>query len=300
MIDKSSASPRAWIEVRVPTHHQVEDASMNYLFELGSDGCQQLENAVVAYFADQNNVDDLKRNIARYLAELTALGFEPLREPVECKTIANQDWHGNWKKHFKPIVVSERILVKPTWTDFKSEANPQVVIEIDPKQAFGTGSHPTTRMALRFLEKYLSEGDRVLDVGTGSGILTIAAMKLGAGRVVAFDNDPIAIEAAMENCAQNSLVSKPRLFVGELTALKNSAPCFDFILANLNRKVIVRALPELNRHLSVSGHIVITGILQQESSQLSDRLDHVPSLRIVETHSIEDWLGLVLRKELPR
>ncbi|MCG8604522.1 50S ribosomal protein L11 methyltransferase [bacterium] len=285
---------KTWLEIRFSAESQVLDAVANLFFELGSSGCEQTEDTIVAYFSNPREEERVRRALRKYLNELMSLGFDASDFRMESRIIPQQDWNTEWKKRFKPINVSKSLVVKPTWKHLKASRG-QVVIEIDPKQAFGTGSHATTQMALRLLESHLSTGDRVLDVGTGTGILAIAAVKLGATNVVALDIDPVAIAAAKENLSRNRTLVKTSLLVTDLVDMKAQLSRFDLILANINRREIVRLLPHFQCRLADRGRVIITGILQDERVAVTERLQDV-GLMIVERIVDEEWLAMVLQK----
>lgn len=280
-----------WIEVSVEVNPEIEEAVTNYLFELGCTGSEQTENSVIAYFPAAASERLLLENIQRYLRHLSELQFSVPSIDIRFRMVRDQDWNTEWKKYFKPVVVSERLVVKPSWEDYVRKGN-EVVIDIDPKQAFGTGTHETTRIMLDFMLQYLQEGDTVLDVGTGTGILAIAAAKFGAGKVVACDNDVVAVEAAAENIRHNATPSV-RLFAGELTTVTDGGVQFDLIFANLNKQLVLALLPELQTLLSPKGRLIVSGVLQDDRS---DVLTNLSQLIVVDEMKLGEWLGLVIAK----
>lgn len=286
-----------WVEVRAPVTQEIEEALVNFLFELGSCGCQQLRQEVVAYFSDDVSKSEIQTKIAAYLHQLKSLGLKVPDEKCEVIELRNRDWNAEWKKHFKPIAVSDKFVVKPTWERIKKPTK-AFVIEIDPKQAFGTGSHATTRLMLQFLEKYLTKGDKVLDIGTGTGILVIAAVKLGAKHVVALDHDPVAIEAARENIVINSTGANVNLLVGEPDSLSMQYSGFDVVLANLTKNIIFKFFGNFLDVLTQSGYLLLSGIMANELDEVKSRLSSYEGVRIVEECIEKDWLGLALTKEV--
>ncbi len=175
-----------WLQIHVSATDEVKDAITNYLFELGSCGCQELENEIFAFLPGQVSKSEIQKKVSAYFNHLKALGFNLATSQLEITDVAEQDWNSEWKKSFKPIRISKKFIVKPTWEKLAPPPD-TFVIEMDPKQAFGTGHHATTQIMVQFLEKYLTSQKRVLDVGTATGILAIAARKLSAGDIVAID-----------------------------------------------------------------------------------------------------------------
>lgn len=291
-----NTSTTKWLQVTLPVNDAIEGSLINYLFELGCCGCQQLEKTVVAYFSGQIQQQAIHQKIKDYLSDLSCLGFIVPDEKIDFHLVENQDWNRIWKQQFQPIKITKRIVVKPSWVELPPSVN-ALIIDIDPKQAFGTGSHATTRMTIQLLEKYLSQNHVVLDVGTGTGILAIAAVKLGAGKVVALDKDRVAAETAKENLQQNATDFNTLLFMGELNALSPSNLSFDLIMANLNKTEIFKLRHGLERILKNSGYLIISGILQEEHSEVQEQFSKSSGLKIIEVVNKEDWMGFVLKKE---
>ena len=285
-----------WLQIHVSATDEVKDAITNYLFELGSCGCQELENEIFAFFPGQVSKSEIQEKVTAYFNHLKALGFNLATSQLEITDVAEQDWNSEWKKSFKPLRISKKFIVKPTWEKLAPPPD-TFVIEMDPKQAFGTGHHATTQIMVQFLEKYLASQKRVLDVGTGTGILAIAARKLNAGDIVAIDMDPVAVEAARENCQINSAASNLLLVIGEVSAFTPSKP-FDFILANLNKLVILRSLRLLDDLLNQGGQLILSGILVEEADELKGAFLKFPDLELVEESMKEEWIGFLLKKSI--
>jgi ribosomal protein L11 methyltransferase len=290
---KSKAEAQ-WFEVRVPVVPEIEEAVCNFLFELGSAGCQQFEYAVTGFFPAAMNAEDIQIKLLNYYAELRALGLCRIQPKMEIQPVENLDWAAIWKRHFKPIYIFEKLVIKPSWET--APATAAAVIEIEPKQAFGTGNHATTHMALEFLAQAVRRGDVVLDVGAGTGILAIAAVKLGAGRAVAVDIDPLAIAAARENVRQNRLAFKIDLVVGTTSAI-SADHVFDIIAANLNRREIAALVSEFHRLLKPGGGLFATGILVEEAQRLRNIFVEM-GFSIQKEVLKEDWMGMILGKQL--
>ena len=206
--------------------------------------------------------------------------------------IPDRDWNAEWKKNLGPIIISNSLAIKPSWIK-SSEHLAQNVIEIDPQMAFGTGSHATTRLILRLIEKYIRRGFKVLDVGTGSGILAIAAAKLGAAQVYAFDNDPVAVETAKINCQKNRVTHRISVFTGTIDTLGHTG--FDVILANINRSVIVKILPKLVDKTNKPATILLSGILDEEEKLVCSEISQL-GLNISEIQHQDEWVAFVVKK----
>lgn len=281
-----------WFQVRVAITPEIEDAVVGFLFNLGSNGCQQLEHSVTAFFPPAENRLEISQRLNRYYSELSELGYILPPPDIEVRAVDELDWTTIWKHHFKPIFVFDKLVIKPSWEELPP--NSAAVIEIDPKQAFGTGNHATTLMALEFLAETIKDGQTILDIGTGTGILAMAAVKLGASQAVAVDIDPVAIEAACENIDRNGTATESHLMVGETTALQPIRP-FDVIVTNINRLELVKLIPEFQRLLAPNGWLFVTGVLVEETGLMMTEFSNRGNFSVQKKVIKDEWLGLILR-----
>ena len=243
-----------WAEISVRTSHEAMELVASILEDLGAAGVamedpalvneyihsglwdytdipEQEETAVVtvkAYFPADDRLDGVRRGLTAKMAALAARGVDTAPAAVDEVRIADEDWAESWKQYFHTEKVGTRIVIQPSWEAYEAKAG-EVVLRLDPGAAFGTGTHPTTALCLRAMEKILRPGMTVFDVGTGSGVLAIAAVKLGAGQVTAVDYDPTALQVARENIARNDLTAA--ISVGESDILKNVDGRADLIRA---------------------------------------------------------------------
>jgi ribosomal protein L11 methyltransferase len=222
-----------------------------------------------------------------HLGQLRPLGDLYVRELEEA------DWAHAWKEFYSILHVGARTVIKPSWLDYASQPD-EIVVELDPGMAFGTGLHPTTRLCLAALEKYQRPGMKVLDVGTGSGILAIAAAKLGARQVEAWDIDPVAVETAQKNVERDGVTNLVRVSAGSLTAVDEPSRA-DIIAANLLAEVIADLAPALAYHLAPGGVLISSGILADQAEGVAHAL-HEAGLGVIETTREEDWLVIVGEK----
>lgn len=207
------------------------------------------------------------------------------RESVE------QDWETLWKKHYKPLPIGERLIIKPSWEDYTATPE-QVVIEIDPGMAFGTGQHATTRGCLVALERHLRRGMAVLDLGTGSGILAIAAAKLGASQVLALDINPAAVAVARSNAQANGVSDAVAVTLGTLPKDKTWRRNFDLVVANITAQVIDELAEPLVRSLKPQGILIAGGIIEERLEEVSMRLQK-EGARIIGVLSDAEWRTIV-------
>jgi ribosomal protein L11 methyltransferase len=233
--------------------------------------------------------------------------------PLQARRLEEEDWANAWKQHYSVLRVGERTVVVPSWLEYEPKPD-DVAIYLDPGMAFGTGLHPTTQLCLRLLERYARPGLRTLDLGTGSGILAIAAAKLGAGPVLALDNDPVAAQVAAENVAINKIAHAVTAATGSLGAGQHMGhwltgdfgeqgagsreqgaagePQFELIAANLIAKVLVILADDMAAALVPGGVLISSGIIDTKEADVTTAFD-AAGLRQLERHQEGEWLALV-------
>ena len=213
----------------------------------------------------------------------------------------DKDWINNWKQYFKPFTVDD-ILIKPTWEEIPDCDRDKLLIQIDPGTAFGTGQHETTQLCIRQIRKYMTKGARVLDVGTGSGILGITALKLGAGSVFGTDLDENAITAVGENLEANGIgsdsfqVLQGNIIDDKQVQDKAGYQCYDIAVANILADVIIMLQKEIPVHLKKDGIFIMSGILNIKENAVKEALEQNPALEIIETASQGEWVSITARK----
>lgn len=218
--------------------------------------------AVKAFFPQDEELEQKIKNLEQALSHLDL--FPPPRVIV-ARVVAEEDWSVAWRAHYKPFKVGKRLVVKPAWEEFTPAAD-ELIIHLEPGMAFGCGTHPTTAMCLCLLEEYVKCGDTVYDVGTGSGILAIAAALLGARRVVAVDVDEVAVRVARANVEANGLRDRVEVIRGNL--LDGVGGRADLVLANIVADVIVELVPALVAVLSPGGRFIASGIIRERRDEV--------------------------------
>jgi ribosomal protein L11 methyltransferase len=215
---------------------------------------------------------------------------------MQTRIVNEEDWANAWKDYFHVTHIGRRLVIRPSWREYTPAAD-EVVITLDPGMAFGTGLHPTTRMCLEQVERRVRPGMRVLDVGTGSGILALAAARLGAAHVYAIDNSSVAVESATENAAMNGLADRITVMEGTLdeAQAERMAGQYDLVLANIIAHIIGALAPQLARTLAPDGVLVVSGIIEERRADAEGPLLEA-GLELVEQTMIDDWLALVLRR----
>jgi ribosomal protein L11 methyltransferase len=245
---------------------------------------------VRAFLLDDETLDEKRGKIERAVWTLGML--RPLGE-LEERALAEQDYATAWKKFYTILHVGTRTVIKPSWLDYAPGPG-EIVIELDPGMAFGTGLHPTTRLCLAVLEKYLAPGATMLDVGTGSGILAIGAVKLGAKWVEARDIDPIAVETASKNAAASSLQNLIQVSRTSV-APERDAVLYDVVTANIFADTIAELAPALVGHLKPQGVLIASGILEERAHLVEEAMQAQP-VNFVERAQEQDWLVMIYRR----
>jgi ribosomal protein L11 methyltransferase len=302
-----------WFEISCSVPAELADIVAEYLTALSGNGVcvenlnvdafsvseiQEPDVATIrSYFPSGNNSASRLAEIGAFLADLSRRqsGFVPI--PPELSKVCTEDWSTSWKAHFKPLRVGRRLLIVPSWEHAEIRDN-DIVVTMDPGMAFGTGGHETTRLCLELLENIMDDmplmhSPSVLDVGTGSGILAMAAVKLGAQRVCAVDVDPQAIKVARENLAANNLLDQVEC---STTPLESLDGCYDIILANILAEELVRLAPLLTERLAVGGSLVLSGILAVKERLVLDGFGYC-QLRHCRTVQQGEWVAMHYTKE---
>ncbi|UFS71865.1 50S ribosomal protein L11 methyltransferase [Geomonas sp. RF6] len=301
-----------WAEIACEVPAAMVDSLAAFLVELTGNGVS-IENLHLDTFSLDSLEDSPVKQVKGYLPLDPAL--EETRSKVErflvehgpsfdgfvyvppvVSTIRNEDWANNWKAYFKPVRIGERMVIKPTWEEYQ-EAEGDLMIQIDPGMAFGTGAHPTTRMCLESLERiWLQHGngtlpEPALDVGTGSGVLSIAAALMGAQRIVAVDIDPEAVRVTEENLAINGVADRVAASTTDLAELKEE---FGVVLANILAEELVRLSAQLIAVVRPGGWLILSGILTEKAAMVSAAFS---TLTAVEAPTEAEWSCLTFRKE---
>ncbi|MEE4364014.1 MAG: 50S ribosomal protein L11 methyltransferase [Desulfotignum sp.] len=250
------------------------------------------ENAVVGYMAETQLSDALLNNLRHRFQDLKHAGIEVA---LRFDTVDDQQWAEAWKQHFHVVRITDRIVVKPTWKPFEPDPD-DIVIHLDPGMAFGTGTHPSTCMCIRQIEKNLVPGQRFLDVGCGSGILMIAAAKLGAATLTGIDTDQTAVDITRENLEKNH-IPQERCFL--FTGTLDQAPSvrYDLIAANIIAQTIAAIMKDIKKCMAPHARAILSGIIQERLPEVTDAL-FCHGLEIMHQDASDEWVTLtVLHKK---
>ena len=253
------------------------------------------------YLDDDDDVERILREVQEGIEEFRQ--FVDMGEgTIEASETEDKDWINNWKQYFKPFTV-DNILIKPTWEPIPEEHKDKMLIQIDPGTAFGTGKHETTQLCIRQLEKYVTPGAKVLDLGTGSGILGITALKLGADYVYGTDLDENAITAVHENLEANQIPEdKFGVIQGNIIddkAVQDAAgyECYDIAVANILADIIIMIQEEVPVHIKKGGIFITSGIINMKEQAVKDALAKNDAFEIIETTYQGEWVSITCRKK---
>lgn len=249
---------------------------------------------VKGWFELNEQTPDVISNVKQRLSELKNdefIDFGTLE--LEMQNVADEDWSENWKKYYKPFRIGSHLVVKPTWEPYEAQPD-DLIIELDPGMAFGTGTHETTNMCMQLLEKHLQDGMRVMDVGTGSGILAIAAARLGAKDILAIDIDPSAVKVAIENVELNGVKDQVRVVVGDLCK-SEAMPC-DLAVANIVADAICMLAGPLTRHLEKDRLLICSGIIREREQDVMNAATEA-GYTLFDRIEKGEWVALALKNE---
>jgi len=316
-----------WTKFTLQTTTEAVDLISSMLDEIGIEGIE-IEDNIPLTDADTKGMfidilpelppDDGTAKVSFYLEDLSELerilrdieeGLDDLSQFVDVgeRTISvseteDKDWINNWKQYFKPFTVDD-ILIKPTWETVPKEHEDKLLIQIDPGTAFGTGMHETTQLCIRQLRKYVNSQSKVLDVGTGSGILGIAALKLGAKEVFGTDLDENAIVAVHENLESNQIpedrfqVVQGNIIDDPVIQEQAGIECYDIAAANILAPVIILLQGEITKHLKHGGIFITSGIINMKEQDVRDAMEANEELEILETTYQGEWVSITARRK---
>ncbi|HKQ71945.1 MAG TPA: 50S ribosomal protein L11 methyltransferase [Polyangiaceae bacterium] len=282
--------PQVWIDVSAGD----ADEASGLLFELGAEAVEERDDAtldkgpghgsvtLVASFADKSDAEAACRDLdGRWVPRF--------------REVVGDAWRDEWKKHFVPFRLTDRITIKPPWESYERRSDTEVVLELEPGRAFGTGLHPTTALVARALEAIGNAlvGKQVLDVGTGSGILALVALALGAARVRATDIDADAIEVTLENAAKNGAADRIDADTASVETLTQS---YDVVTANIEARVLIPMSADLGARVKRGGLLVLSGVLTEQADDVQRAFE---PFELVDRPSSGEWVAIVLRRPYP-
>lgn len=309
-----------WVEVVIKTVPENEDLISDILYQAGAAGLAiedpqdfiDLKNkredwdfidsslmnfdkdiiGIKAYFNESDEINKIIDFIKDKVINIPkSNGFEAYGELV-LNSVDDEDFAEAWKKYYKPLKIGDKIVIKPTWEEYEEQSG-DMVIELDPGMAFGTGTHETTFMCAEALESFVQPGDYVYDIGCGSGILGIVAAKLGADKVVGIDIDPICIDVSKENIKINNVEDKVGVFLGDLFDVVNDQ--VDLIVSNIIAEIIAGMVADLNKYLKDNGIFIASGIILSKVELVESALIN-GGFKLIETKKMGEWACIIAQK----
>ncbi|WP_125703599.1 50S ribosomal protein L11 methyltransferase [Lacticaseibacillus daqingensis] len=309
-----------WQAITVETSTEAVDAVANAMMTLGAEGIQ-IEDAadfaqplqaadgrlidsatvphrtdgagVTGYFSATLNVVELEQDLAHLVAQLPSFGLAPGAGTITRQGVQEADWATQWKQYYHPVRITRYLTIVPAWLDYTPAQAGEQLIRLDPGMAFGTGKHPTTALMLRLLESLVRGGERMIDVGTGSGVLALAARLLGVSHVLATDVDTVAVQNAQANLALNPAVEGITVIANDLLAgLDDQA---ELIVANILAEVLVPLIPQVPAHLAPNGKLLLSGIFHDKRALIEQTLA-ANGLTVTAVWQQGDWVALVAQQ----
>jgi ribosomal protein L11 methyltransferase len=307
-----------WTEVRIKTTEEASDAVSEMLTSIGAGGVviedpneirRQIENPDSLDYADQEFMDSLgtEVRVKAYFnqeftpEQLSVLIQEKIRFISQFLDVGkgytgyakvdDEDWATAWKKYYKPFHISDSVVIKPSWEEYLRQPG-ETIIEMDPGMAFGTGTHETTRLCSQLLEKYVCKNDEVIDVGCGTGILSIIAVKLGAAHATAIDIDEVAARVSKENCIINGVENRVSVRKGVLTDIEPQNA--DIVVANIIANVVINLAGIIPSHIKKGGILLTSGIIKERKEDVMKAYTE-KGFEVIEILEMGEWVAIVFR-----
>lgn len=310
-----------WTEISIHTTNEAVEPISNLLHENGASGvviedpvelCKDREDMfgeiydldpadypdegviIKAYLPVNSFIVDTIDAIKQEITDLANFDIDIGNNQVTTAEVNEEDWATAWKKYYTPVKISETFTIVPTWEEYEPRTKEELIIELDPGMAFGTGTHPTTVMCIQALERTVKKDDFVVDVGTGSGVLSIAAALLGASDVIALDLDEVAVKSAQDNVELNRL--SERITVKKSDLLHGRDEQADVVVANILAEVIMKLTEDAAKTVKQNGYFITSGIIQQKKQEVREAIIKA-GFEIEETLVMEDWVAFIARRK---
>ncbi|MGG0250961.1 50S ribosomal protein L11 methyltransferase [Peribacillus frigoritolerans] len=309
-----------WSEFAIQTTNEAVEPVSNILHEAGASGVviedplelvKERENVfgeiyhlnpddypdegvvIKAYLPVNSFLGDTIDAIKESINNLQLFDIDLGKNVVSISEVNEEEWATAWKKYYNPVKISERFTIVPTWEDYTPVSSDELIIELDPGMAFGTGTHPTTVMCIQALERTVTPGDLVVDVGTGSGVLSIAAALLDAKRIQSLDLDEVAVQSAKQNVELNNVQDKVSVSQGNLLDGVNEQA--DIVVANILAEVIMRFTDDVAKVVKPGGYFIASGIIQTKKQDVKEAII-ASGFTVEETILMEDWVAIIAKR----
>ena len=272
---------------KISTTPYNPDILSGILWEFDISGLLEEEDHLKIFTSEESNIsiEAIESSLLKLKEDNLINSFDVQKEILEDK-----NWNEIWEESRHIIQVSDRLIIKPSFKEYLPKPN-EIVLTIDPKMSFGTGEHQSTKLVLRLLEKYVKKGMKFLDVGSGTGILSIAAVKLGAANAVAIDFDETCFENCNENCVVNEVENSVDVRTGEIKDIKEAN--FDLLLANIHKNVLIEIAGEIKARLKKNETVILSGLLNSDQKDIESKY-HSLGFRTEEISQMDEWIAVVL------
>lgn len=311
-----------WLEVQITTTPEAEEAVVELFYGSGAKGVviESADNLALiekdptvnyidesilnmdpdisvirGYFPQNDAFDEAMHQLISGIKRLPACGLNPGGCELSINQMKEEDWANSWKQFYKPTKVGKTVVVKPTWEDY-TPGDDEIIVNMDPGMAFGTGTHETTRLCVMALEKYVRAKDRVIDVGCGLGILSIVAAELGAESVVGVDFDPVAVDAARANVSLNAMDDAVDIRLGDLLATVPPENQADIIVANIFAEVVVKLVDQIGPYLKPEGMFIASGIIEDRLEMVLAKLRDT-GYEVQNIEKLGEWLAVSAKRK---
>lgn len=276
---------KTYIEFQIKTDPSLPEIVSGVLWGANISGLTE-EESLLRVFVNDGSVSKkiIERLLERLVDEQLIRNFS-----VEEKKLENKNWNAEWEKNIGVIKISERIVIKPTFKNYSPKKN-EIVLVIDPKMSFGTGEHQTTKMMIQLIEKYIVPGMRILDVGSGTAILSIASVKLGAEKAIAIDNDELCFINGSENCILNSMGNKIDIRTGEIKDINEKG--FDLIFANIQKNLLFEIADQIKYRLKKNGFVFLSGLFDSDEKEIVEQYSKI-GFQLIDKLQLDEWVALV-------
>lgn len=310
-----------WAEISIHTTHEALEAINNILYDAGANGVviedpldlvkerqnhfgeiYELDSSkypakgiyIKVYFPNNHLLENKIQKIKKSIEQLDKFGIDIGENKIVVNRVEEEDWETAWQKYYTPVKISNKITIVPNWHKYKPVSNIEKIVYLDPGMAFGTGTHPTTKLSVLALEKYLRHSNEVIDVGCGSGVLSIVSCLLGAKNVLALDLDDIAVKSTKLNRELNHLNEKIKVQQNDLlTGIHLKA---DLIVANILADIVIDLINDAWNNLKNGGLFIASGIILQEKQNVVDALE-IKGFKMIEIKQMKNWLCMIAKKE---
>ena len=272
------------IRRQIESPNSLDYADQEFMDSLGT------EVTIKAYFNEESTPDELAvliREKLKFISQFLEVG----NGYTGYKMVDDEDWATAWKKHYKPFNISDSVVIKPSWEEYEQKAG-EIIIEMDPGMAFGTGTHETTKLCSQLLEKYVKKGDTIIDVGCGTGILSIIAVKLGASHAEAIDIDDVAARVTKENCIINGVLNNITVKKGVLADLESQKA--DIVVANIIADVVISLTALMPSYLKKGGILLTSGIIKERKDDVIKAYTEL-GFEFINLLEMGEWVAIVFK-----